>query len=114
MYCVLQNDTSSFLTYVTVPKPENDENATQTAENMQQEDAAVEGMEREAAQLFHALWLAMKEKDLLAVGMYKGATAWLPHPVAVVVQEQTFAESGEQVRRPCMLRFLLQKETQHA
>jgi hypothetical protein len=97
----LQNDTSSFITYTPVPTPNDDENSTKaegnpTAKKKQGEVDA--GMEREAAQLFHALWLAMREQRLLAVGTYKGAAAWRPHPVALVVQEEEFADSGEQVQ----------------
>jgi hypothetical protein len=95
----MQNDTTSFITYAPVPPASNDENSTK-ANQPKEGDQAGTGMEREAAQLFHSLWLAMKEQRVLAVGMYKGQAGFRPHPVALVVQEEEYADSGEQVHCP--------------
>jgi hypothetical protein len=104
----LQNSTASFITYMPVPVPSDDDKATKAA---QQNGGGQAGacMEREAAQLFHSLWLAMREQKVLAVGTYKGQAGFSPHPVALVVQEEEYADSGEQVRAPLFLAIALMR-----
>lgn len=97
---VMQNTATQFITYMPLPASNDENTAAPPVDTSSTAKAGTAGacMLLEAAQLFHALWLSMREQNVLAVGMFKARAAFTPHPVALVVQEEQFGPTGEQVR----------------